>query len=301
MQRPAKPFTPVRFRLQPPKNMIKVAIIGLGFVGNALANSFRSNTEVLKIDPKLGTSVEDLILFKADLIFICLPTPMKDDGDQDTSIIENEINNLKNINISCPIVIKSTVLPEVLTKLHKQTKSLVYNPEFLREKHANEDLLNAKFNILGGNKDITKSISDFYDNHSLVKNLNHIYMDLVTASFFKYSINSFLSLKVIFFNELNSLFNKIDSEISWDEFVEHLKNDKRIGDSHMNVPGHDGRYGYGGACFPKDSSAFLKFSIKNDSELKLLNESIGINNNLRSGYNSLIDREIEQNITFKNK
>ena len=93
MQRPAKPFTPVRFRIQPPRIM-KIAIIGFGFVGKALFNGLDEGVDVLKVDPKLNTSIKDLLEFKPEVVFICLPTPMKDDGSQDisrTTVIQNRI------------------------------------------------------------------------------------------------------------------------------------------------------------------------------------------------------------------
>ena len=79
MQRPAKPFTPVRFRIQPPGEKMKIAIIGLGFVGNALLNALKDDVEVAKIDPKLNTSIKDLQAFNPQITFISVPTPMNKD------------------------------------------------------------------------------------------------------------------------------------------------------------------------------------------------------------------------------
>ena len=75
--------------------------------------------------------------------------------------------------------------------------------------------------------------------------------------------------------------------------------DKRIGDSHMQVPGPDGRKGFGGACFPKDTEAFYSYSKKISSEFSLLKKTISINKKIRSLYNSPTERESEQNISFK--
>ena len=66
----------------------------------------------------------------------------------------------------------------------------------------------------------------------------------------------------------------------------------------MDVPGNDGRLGYGGACFPKDTKAFLDYSKYLAEDFSLLSESININNNLRSLYNEPTKREFEQNISF---
>ncbi len=85
---------------------------------------------------------------------------------------------------------------------------------------------------------------------------------------------------------------------AFDKSIEILSIDKRIGNSHMNVPGHDGRLGYGGACFPKDARAFLKYSKDLDAEFTLLKKSINLNNELRSLYNEPSSRELEQNISF---
>ena len=69
MQRPAKPFTPVRFRLQPP-HIMKVAIFGFGFVGKALKNGLKGNVDCIEIDPKLGTDMNDLRNHRPDIAFI---------------------------------------------------------------------------------------------------------------------------------------------------------------------------------------------------------------------------------------
>ena len=92
MQRPAKPFTPVRFRLQPP-HIMKTGIIGFGFVGRALRNGLKDNVECIEIDPKLGTNLSDLKSHEPDVVFICLPTPMNDDGTQNINLVKNIIIN----------------------------------------------------------------------------------------------------------------------------------------------------------------------------------------------------------------
>ena len=92
MQRPAKPLTPVRFRIQPPLNIMKIGIIGYGFVGKALEEGFTSNVKILKIDPKLNTQPQHLKDFEPDAIFISVPTPMDNDSSQDISILKKVIN-----------------------------------------------------------------------------------------------------------------------------------------------------------------------------------------------------------------
>ena len=120
----------------------KISIIGYGFVGKATDYGFSKNVEKLLIDPLLGTSIEEIEAFKPDLIFICLPTPMNDDGTQDSSLIIKTLSELDHYKLTCPIVIKSTVLPDILEKSKEILRNIVYNPEFLREKHAEDDFIN---------------------------------------------------------------------------------------------------------------------------------------------------------------
>jgi UDPglucose 6-dehydrogenase len=278
---------------------MKVAIIGYGFVGKALHNGLKNPEEVLLVDPKLNTNINDLKAFKPDTIFICVPTPMNDDGSQDASILENVINELNFLPESTLIVLKSTVLPSNIARIEIKIPNIVYNPEFLRENFANEDFINADLIIFGGNNDTAnKKLADFYRKYTKCINTNYQFTDLISATLVKYSINTFLSTKVIFFNELFEVFSNSGAEDNWENFIKIIKNDKRIGNSHMQVPGPDGKLGFGGACFPKDTKALLQFSKDIGKPLHLLEKCISVNNNIRSQYKYLSRREVEQNINF---
>ena len=277
---------------------MKIAIIGCGFVGNALANGIKPDAEVLKIDPKFETNIEDLSSFKPNAVFICVPTPMSSSSDQDLSILDSVIFDLKKININCLVIIKSTVLPNYIEKYECQFKEFVYNPEFLTERNAESDFINAELILFGGEKISTSKLSDVYRRYMKCVNKNYFTTDVIAASLIKYSINSFLATKVIFFNELFNVFKKSNSSEDWKNIIEIMKQDTRIGASHMDVPGPDGRYGYGGACFPKDTHALVSFAKENNIELNLLKTAISINNNIRSEYNELTTRELSQNIFF---
>lgn len=278
---------------------MKVAIIGYGFVGKALQNGIKTSVEVLLVDPKLNTDTNDLKTFKPDTVFICVPTPMNDDGSQDTSILENVIDELNFLHESVLIVLKSTVIPSCISEVEIKIPNIVYNPEFLRENFANEDFINSDLIIFGGNDCAIKKLANFYREYTKCINTNYQFTDLISASLIKYSINSFLSTKVIFFNELFKVFSNSGTKENWENFIKIIKNDKRIGNSHMQVPGSDGKLGFGGACFPKDTQALLKYSKDVDEPLKLLEKCISVNNNIRSQYNSLSRREAEQNINFE--
>ena len=280
---------------------LRIGIVGHGFVGKATDWGFSENTNKFIVDPKNGTNIDQLAEFNPELIFVCVPTPMGENGTQDSSIIEAVVQELSAKCRESITVIKSTVLPSILEKIEKANPKIIYNPEFLREKHANEDFMNSEMIIFGGDKNIASQVSKFYLDHSKCKTKKHIFMDVSSASLVKYTINTFLASKVMFFNEMHEVFNKLKSNDSWELFIKTLSLDKRIGESHMNVPGHDARKGFGGACFPKDTAALLKYAEDIGIELGVLKAVINKNNIIRGQYAELDDREKEQNVSFDDK
>tara|TARA_B100000242_G_scaffold293768_1_gene272988 strand:+ start:2172 stop:3035 length:864 start_codon:yes stop_codon:yes gene_type:complete len=280
---------------------LKLGIVGHGFVGKATDWGFNKRVSKFVVDPILNTNIKDLKEFEPEIVFICVPTPMSDDGSQDSSIIEKVIKELIQYCPNTIKVVKSTVLPSLLDELYKLDPKLVYNPEFLREKHANLDFVNSDMIIFGGNRNVCTKVSSAYLRHSRCKTKEHIFTDLKTASFIKYSINTFLASKVIFFNELHSIYEKLEVKDTWESVVSIISKDSRIGESHMSVPGHDGRKGFGGACFPKDSLALIKFAKSLNIDLKALISTVKINNKIRSEYTDLDSRESEQNVSFDDK
>jgi nucleotide sugar dehydrogenase len=277
---------------------MKIGIIGFGFVGKALHYGLKEDVNSIEIDPKLNTNIEDLKNHKPDIVFICLPTPMNDDGSQNIDIVNNVISEINKFDSNLLIVVKSTILPKYVEEISKICKNLVINPEFLRENYAEEDFINSEIIIFGGEEENCKKLSSFYTNHTNCICKEHIITDDKSASLIKYTINSFLALKVIFFNEMKSVFKNLNTETEWSDFINALSKDKRIGSSHMNVPGPDGRYGFGGPCFPKDVSALVEYSEEIGHELSLLKKANAINNNIRAQYNDLTDREKEQDIKY---
>ena len=280
---------------------LKLGIVGHGFVGKATDSGFNKRVTKFVVDPIYNTTTEDLKEFQPEIVFVCVPTPMSDDGSQNSKIIETVIREL---NEYCPKsikVVKSTVLPAILKKLEAIEPNLVYNPEFLREKHADSDFINSDMIIFGGDRNVSSVVSDAYRRHSRCKTKEYIYTDLLTASFIKYSINTFLASKVIFFNELNAVYENLEVNDSWESFINIISKDKRIGESHMNVPGHDGKKGFGGACFPKDTLALIKYAENIGVDLSLIKSTIKKNNLIRSKYSDLELRETEQNVSFDDK
>lgn len=271
---------------------MKLLIIGHGFVGKAVDFGF-TNPKVEKtiIDPKYGNSIRDIDITLHDLTFVCVPTPMSDDGKIDTSILE-EVLDYFNSGYRYAhqlLVIKSTVTPEIIAKY--AGPGIVYNPEFLREKTANEDFINPEFHVFGGSSYDCIRLENYYNSYSMCKRCPVHHVSAQEASFVKYGINSFLAMKVTFFNQLYDAVQDADANFS--AITRVMEADPRLGTTHNRVPGFDGKRGFGGACFPKDTAAFTHYTDK----MTLLERVIEINNSYRKNYTK-DSRELEQNIKF---
>lgn len=266
-------------------NILKLAIIGKGFVGSAVANGFNKDVEKCIIDPKYNKiTLEDMIVFDPSLCFICLPTPQQETHlDVDISYVRETLSKLNDLKYKGIIVIKSTITPHHLTKFKKDfTKlKLVYNPEFLTEANSLQDFIDPNMQILGGKWRDCEAVEKAYIRHSAVKIVPTFKVDLITASLIKYTINSWLATKVIFFNELRELFDLSGAKGSWEQFTDMLIRDPRIGNSHLKVPGPDGQKGFGGHCFPKDTNALVYYSKLLGVKLSVLENAIKKNNDYR--------------------
>jgi UDPglucose 6-dehydrogenase len=265
---------------------LKIGIIGHGFVGSAVANGFDKDVDQFVVDPLFhDNTIDDLVKYDPPLTFVCVPTPEQDTHmDVDVSIAREVLIQLENLNYKGIVVIKSTITPDHLTTFKKTFKKLklVYNPEFLTEANSLDDFVNPNMQILGGKWRDCEAVEKAYIRHSSVKIVPTFKVDMITASLIKYSINSWLATKVSWFNQLHELFQKSGAKGSWEQFTDMLKRDPRMGDSHMQVPGPDGKFGYGGHCFPKDTKALLYYSKLKKAELKLLKASIEYNSTVRN-------------------
>ena len=246
-----------------------IGIVGQGFVGNAVYQKFKNYYDVLthdKDDTK-STSTLDNMVHLCDTIFLCLPTPMKSDGRCDTSILESVLDAIQLITDDYEfgvskrtIVIKSTISPGTTEKWNGKYKNLqiVFNPEFLTERNAVEDYENQNRIILGGPRPATTDLKQLFS--KVFPNAHIIKTDSTHAEMVKYLTNTFLSVKVSFANEMYQLCDKLN--IDYDKVVEYATLDDRLGKSHWGVPGHDGDFGFGGHCFPKDLAALLHLTVE---------------------------------------
>lgn len=256
----------------------KVGIIGKGIVGGAIANATAQDADlyIVDSDPEKGThTYEDL--FECDGVFVCTPTPQSADGKCDTSILLSVLDKLKGYK--GVIISKSTAPIDVYTKLSAEYPNLVHSPEFLTEANANRDYIDGTFAFIGG------KIPAFQREAERLIRLGQPYLNIVAycsigeAALAKYTINTFLATKVSFMNEIFALANKTNCDFN--TVMSLVKTDNRIGRSHMQVPGPDGKMGFGGMCFPKDTAALSKFAEEQGVTLSVLNAAIKSNKSLR--------------------
>lgn len=272
---------------------MKILIIGHGFVGRAVEygfNTVKNNIDI--VDPKYGNCIDDYTLCDYDATFICVPTPMNRDGSIDSSILDSVMTsvNAQYRGSKSLIVIKSTVTPDILERYSDY--GIVYNPEFLRESTALEDFIRPSFHIFGAkNTWDCDRLLELYNKHSNCSIADALYMTYKEASIAKYAINSFLALKVTFFNQLYDFAE--EQGANFNTIVRAVESDSRVGSSHTRVPGFDGKRGFGGACFPKDTAALTHYTDK----MTLVNYTSVINNKYRAAYD-LGEREKEQNVSF---
>jgi len=254
-------------------NKQRFTIIGLGFVGSAVYNAMKDAYYLNVIDPKKGDNDTPDKYDNVDGFIICVPTPEGKNGHCDDHLVTDYIERIR-LQSHKPILIKSTTDIDTLRKITED--DVTFSPEFLVAANANEDFANQDFAVFGGDNG-----RFWYNVLNSVCNIKQVrFTDIVTAGFVKYTINSFLATKVVFFNELHNLYTQYTNNNSFDHLTELVSLDDRIGNSHMQVPGPDGEFGFGGACFPKDTKAFSKFAT-DLSKLELLESTIEINKNLR--------------------
>jgi len=241
----------------------KILVIGKGFVGDAVGFALSKIHTVYYLDPYKGENYNIRQLDNLDGVVLCLPTPSDEQGYCDDGLILDYYDQIRLKRKDLHILIKSTTSIHTLNRLQSEEDVyLTFSPEFLVAGNARSDMVNAPFMILSSIS--VKSPSFWVETfQGCVKNIeNCMFCDsMVEAGFVKYAINSFLATKVTFMNELHNFFNSATNGTgNFDNITSLMSMDKRIGSSHMQVPGPDGKFGWGGACFPKDTLEFVQFA-----------------------------------------
>lgn len=259
----------------------KIGFIGHGFVGSAISSVYDIDfgNEVVIVDPAKGYTATYKDLVDADGIFVCVPSPQGDDGSCDTSILEDVLVNLKQLNFRGVIISKVTAPPQVYKRLQAEYANLIHAPEFLTAADAKMDYVRSSFAIIGGEVSAYKNEAERIIKMGLPELKNIVHCSIEEASLSKYTINTFLATKVIFMNEIAKLADKLGCDYTSVASMVNL--DNRIGKSHMKVPGPDGAYGFGGMCFPKDTAALLKIASDAGTDMQVLDAAVKKNTLLR--------------------
>lgn len=251
-----------------------IGIVGVGMVGEALKDYFeKKGVKPFLYDKgkNLGSVQE---VNQADIIFICVPTPFNKEKGFDLSFVEDAFGNIEEKKT---IVIKSTVLPGTTERFQKKYPQykVLFNPEFLTELTAEQDMSYPDRQIIGYTKNSYNVAGDILQILPLAP-FERI-MPSTEAEMVKYFGNTWFSTKVIFANQMYELCQKLG--IDYERVMETAAADKRVGRSHLKVK-HKGYYGYGGKCLPKDARALIQFADKQGIDLKLHKVVEEINNQL---------------------
>ena len=255
----------------------KIGVVGNGFVGKAVKFGFSPSVgcdaeiRVYDKEPSKSTHTLEETVNESDFIFLSVPTPANSDGSINISVLEDVLGDIDEVSErNNYILVRSTVVPGTTWALQEKFPSLnlLFNPEFLTERSANFDFINQSRFIIGsgdsyesalGSELFTKLIRDRFGDCVSVLECTY-----ETAEMIKYMNNCFFATKVSFMNEMYQIAEKC--KVNWEQAVDGFVADGRIGHSHLNVPGPDGKFGFGGSCFPKDVQALRNFA-----------EEIGVN------------------------
>ena len=250
----------------------KIGVVGNGYVGKATQLFACEDIECVVYDKDpdkcepLGTTPKDLK--GCDFVFVCVPTPMKPNGSCDLSIVKSALKDLTKAGIrKNKIVLRSTVPVGTSEKL-----KVNFMPEFLTEKNWESDFYNNNLWIFGLDSlnnvkqdgeilNFPPTLNKFREllecarSHDKIKDTAVNFVSTKNAELIKYGRNSFLAVKVSFFNELQEFC--INNDLNFKNVRQLVCADPRIGDSHSYVPGPDKKRGFGGTCFPKDVASML--------------------------------------------
>lgn len=260
-----------------------IAIIGSGYVGMSLATLLSQHHKVSIVDidkekinkinsgisPVKDSMISDYLKFKnlnlravdslngiidsANIAIIATPTDYDDEsGYFDTSSVDMTVKEILQHNSEAVIIIKSTI-PEGHTDLLKakyKTNNIIFSPEFLREGKALQDNLYPSRIIIGSKCNNAKLFANILREASLKKDVDILFTSSKEAEAIKLFSNTYLALRVAFFNELDTY--AMSKDLNVRDIINGLSLDDRIG-AHYNNPS----FGYGGYCLPKDTKQLL--------------------------------------------
>ena len=251
-----------------------VGVIGQGFVGGTMKAYFEHHGMRVvahdKFRPEFGSLAG--VVSQSDVVFVCVPTPMKPTGECHTDIVVSVLDDIvaASAQLGRPgdtfvVCLKSTVPPGFTKRMQRQfpTLRITFSPEYLTEKSAYQDMVRATRVVVGGDYDDTKIVLQFFleaDRRRVDegKLLLVAVADPAAAEMAKLFANGLLFAKVMFCNDVYLLCQRLG--IDYEEARAIAVLDPRIGPSHTHVPGHDGFKGFSGSCGPKDINNLIALS-----------------------------------------
>ena len=263
---------------------MKITIVGTGYVGLSLGTLLSQYYKVLALDIDnkkidninkrispieddgishffdnknlnlLATNDKDAAYRDSNFIIICTPTNYDNSTNEfDTKTVRDTIQDAITINPNCPIIIKSTVPVGFTMKMKKIYKknNIIFSPEFLREGSALDDNINPSRIIVGDVSQDAKNFGDLLLKITDKKNIQLFFMDSSEAEAVKLFSNTYLAMRIAYFNELDSYCEVHNLDTS--KVITGVCSDSRIGNYYNNPS-----FGYGGYCLPKDTQQLLK-------------------------------------------
>ncbi len=268
---------------------MNIGIMGMGVVGGATSVVFQKKHTIYPYDKyksefNSSENLENLVR-EAEVVFVCVPTPMKKSGGIDYSPIYTSMEALKTYQAAriheekLLVTIRSTAVSGTTDTLAAAYPmfSFAFNPEFLTEKNAAQDMEHTSRVVIGvSNKKDEQTLMDVYT--PLFPNASYTIVDRKSAEMIKYAANVLLAGQIALANEIYQICQHtgVDYECVKDTVLQ----DERIG-RNIHVPGHDGNLGFGGKCFPKDLNALIHVAREHGYRPHLLEEVWRLNERVR--------------------
>lgn len=257
---------------------MKIGIIGVGIVGGAMKFGFEKlGHNVVCHDLSLGTKIEDVLTLDVSIVFLCLPTPLSDDGSCDTSIVESVLQEISDHGFYAPVVIKSTVRPGFTEDMRSMFPKLrlAHSAEFLRERCAISDFVENQNLLVVGTK-------NEYDGELIIAAHGHYpkniaVMTSTESELLKYMNNTFGALRVTFANEFYEIVQS------------HRGNYNTIKQAFLKVTGlpdiyldvNDNMRGYSSICWNKDVPAIQRVCKNRNIKSPLIDSITVANDNFK--------------------
>ena len=262
---------------------LKIAVLGLGYVGSAIGILLSQKNEVVIYDPDKSkvdslnnkySPVKDSLIYEylknkildiratsnfkdavegSDFTVIATPTDYDEQNNSfNTSSVDQSVEKVLENNKENSIIIKSTIPIGHTKRLRKKYnhKNIFFSPEFLREGMALSDILNPSRIIIGSSCNQAQKFSSLLKDGSLNSNVDQLFVGADEAESIKLFSNAYLAMRVAFFNELDNF--AIAKKLNTKEIIDGVSLDSRVGNFYNNPS-----FGYGGYCLPKDIKQLL--------------------------------------------